>query len=1029
MTSIRLPSPYGGRPQEGEKLRRTTHLATLSSVLVALSLWSAPSALARTSATGNEDPSAPLVIEPDPAVDPLTLPVREDDLAAVELDRDKLVTEVTIGDLAKDPRCSIDPRFYLRIKRWPGGAPFGPGGPEYVADSAPTQVTGSSPKRVTFRFSSPVRLQAGQSYTFQQGAASYGQGCDTLLQTTWPHNRLQVNGGSSPCVDRSPFEKRLWHVQGANDVDLRCFNGVAPQAYQWEASMPTGWLVVDSGGSYQRVVVHTRPYQSYQPPECSMFWAQDGTVWGAREVWWRDHPDYWPRNDYVCTFSQFAPLGQRVEDGWYYGLPWRRERNAAPRDVYLRLDTGKKYVALGDSFSSGVGAGDYEAGPNPDCRRSPHAYARRLFEAGSVGEHLDFVACQGTRINSLRSQPLEGGPQLEHLGPDTGVATVGIGGNDLGFSDILYDCVTVQQLPYHSCRDAHDAEVTDALRRIGGPEGPDSLRQLYREIRAKAPEASVRAVGYPRFFPFEGAGSSIIGEESCEGIRVSDQLWVNAKIRELDNLIRDSSAAEGLEPADLYDASDGHELCHEGDGEDFLNKVNLLDRDESFHPTRYGQGVMADRIRGASASTGGATYAVHPGETMNANREVERESPGAAFSTEWPGSDVEMSLRSPSGRIIDRSTSADDVHHTLAGTREHYYVRDPEPGIWTVHLYGADVDASGEETVLRFHEEPRPNREPIARISQTRTDEGAVSLDASASEDPDGELVDYLWDFGDGELATGEQATHTFTGPGTYRVTLVVEDDREGLGFATASQDVVIEPEDPEPPADEFRFLSPTQARPALNEAKPGKKVRVRFGLGSDGRLDLGSPRAQAIDCASGEQLAEVEEARGKLRPREPDEGNEDQDSQDADSSFVFKWKTEKGWAGECRRLIFRLKNGHEHAADFRFSAKGERDEASGRDDEHEDEDDGPAERGDDGDPQHDATPEPDDDEAGALGSSDKDDERRANKRGEKLTSAPAVRRDVSVGSKQLARWAPPRVACSLFWLLGADADTCPGAG
>jgi PKD repeat protein len=55
-----------------------------------------------------------------------------------------------------------------------------------------------------------------------------------------------------------------------------------------------------------------------------------------------------------------------------------------------------------------------------------------------------------------------------------------------------------------------------------------------------------------------------------------------------------------------------------------------------------------------------------------------------------------------------------------------------------------------------------------------------VAFDASASADPDGGVVAWFWSFGDGSFATGPQASHTYTSPGTYDVTLAVTDD-DGL--------------------------------------------------------------------------------------------------------------------------------------------------------------------------------------------------------------------------------------------------------
>jgi hypothetical protein len=66
----------------------------------------------------------------------------------------------------------------------------------------------------------------------------------------------------------------------------------------------------------------------------------------------------------------------------------------------------------------------------------------------------------------------------------------------------------------------------------------------------------------------------------------------------------------------------------------------------------------------------------------------------------------------------------------------------------------------------------------------------AVSLDASASRDPDGSIATYAWEFGDGKTATGQTAQHTYMRPGTYAVKLTVSDDSGAMRVVTRSIDV-----------------------------------------------------------------------------------------------------------------------------------------------------------------------------------------------------------------------------------------------
>ncbi len=74
-----------------------------------------------------------------------------------------------------------------------------------------------------------------------------------------------------------------------------------------------------------------------------------------------------------------------------------------------------------------------------------------------------------------------------------------------------------------------------------------------------------------------------------------------------------------------------------------------------------------------------------------------------------------------------------------------------------------------------------------------------VSLDGSNSTDPDGTIVSYMWDFGDGSVGVGVNNAHVYRTPGTYTVTLTVTDNFGAIDTDTAivnvkSPDVPVNP-------------------------------------------------------------------------------------------------------------------------------------------------------------------------------------------------------------------------------------------
>jgi len=120
-----------------------------------------------------------------------------------------------------------------------------------------------------------------------------------------------------------------------------------------------------------------------------------------------------------------------------------------------------------------------------------------------------------------------------------------------------------------------------------------------------------------------------------------------------------------------------------------------------------------------------------------------------------------------------------------------------------------------------------------------------VQFDASASQDPDGSITSYQWDFnGDGTFdASGQIVYHQFASPGSYQVTLQVTDDKGATN--TATQTVVVAAPANQPPVAQFTVspANPVVGAPVTFDASSsydpdGSIVSYQWDLDGNGTID-----------------------------------------------------------------------------------------------------------------------------------------------------------------------------------------------
>ena len=264
--------------------------------------------------------------------------------------------------------------------------------------------------------------------------------------------------------------------------------------------------------------------------------------------------------------------------------------------------TSGDYVALGDSYSSGEGAGDYLDGTDDEsfwpwghdpnvCRRSKNAYSASVYATFDFKGDYIFGACSGGIINDYYQDNHGGnegeGPQRDHITDDTSLVTVSMGGNDFGFADVLQSCIIGGSCDTEEHTKEVDAQIDAEI---------DRLAQLYRDMAADAPpDARILVIGYPQLFPdpedITNGSDSFIGE--------NEQAWLNDRGAHANEAIQEAIRRSGtdVEYVDVSGALKGHEV---GTDDPWINDLDLGDfpvSRGSFHPKAEGQAAIAALVQ------------------------------------------------------------------------------------------------------------------------------------------------------------------------------------------------------------------------------------------------------------------------------------------------------------------------------------------------------------------------------------------------------------------------------------------------
>ncbi|MFC9919826.1 SGNH/GDSL hydrolase family protein [Agromyces binzhouensis] len=225
------------------------------------------------------------------------------------------------------------------------------------------------------------------------------------------------------------------------------------------------------------------------------------------------------------------------------------------------------YSALGDSFASGTGAENYI--DSTSCDRSSLSYPKVLDADATANVKLAaFPACSGASTGDVINS------QVKAIPRGTTRVTLTVGGNDLGFSDVMTWCfVIVWQSRCNSYLNTAESLISTGT--LGA-----RITSTVNAITAKVPKAKIIVTGYPLLFdPASGYANAA---------------RVNTDTEALNAALKAAAEGAGAVFVDVAGPFTGHGI---GSGAPWIN--GFSDTSIAAHPNQAGNLAYAEAIRSA----------------------------------------------------------------------------------------------------------------------------------------------------------------------------------------------------------------------------------------------------------------------------------------------------------------------------------------------------------------------------------------------------------------------------------------------
>lgn len=290
----------------------------------------------------------------------------------------------------------------------------------------------------------------------------------------------------------------------------------------------------------------------------------------------------------VAATTVFASAGLGALAPALADAPTTRSTTAVTRTAES-IPAKSRYVALGDSYASGPLV-PVQYGHPIGCGRSTNNYANVLARTGDL--ELTDVTCGGAVTENMllpqQTAPLPNAPQFEALNGSESLVTITIGGNDIGFGEILGTCPVISSanLAGAACKDYYTAGGEDRLDERIENTAP-KVADVLAGITERSPNARVAVVGYPTVLPAEGPGCY-----PTVPVSAGDTAYLRGIVAKLNGMLAEEADEAGVDFVDTAGPSVGHDYCQPPE-EKWLEGIVPTEAATPVHPNARGYRSMA----------------------------------------------------------------------------------------------------------------------------------------------------------------------------------------------------------------------------------------------------------------------------------------------------------------------------------------------------------------------------------------------------------------------------------------------------